>query len=338
MNRTIEKVKVAVIGGGAFGETHLRTFQGMPQVEITGIYTLEAPRGESLAALYGGKSYRNLNELADDTTVDLVSIATPENLHLEPFSRMIESGKAVYVEKPLATTLEEAHLMLEGARNVIAMSGHCLRFEQRLAAIFARLIGVKRHHLSFRNRRTRLEKETYSRVHPAYSMLCHELDLSNAFAESPFRRVMAMETKYSEGQVDGMTILIEYENGVTSSVEGGWYLPKQEGCIEDDFISVVSAAGVDELRIPHQGYIHIGPRGVEIPNFYYGYTVHGTEYGPLRAAFDYMVQCVLTQTQPAISTIADAYAAVELVEAALLSARESRWVLREEISFHQQSI
>ncbi len=97
-------------------------------------------------------------------------------------------------------------------------------------------------------------------------MLCHELDLSNAFAESPFRRVMAMGTRYSEGQVDGMTILIEYENGVTSSVEGGWYLPTQSGCIEDDFVSIVSAAGVDEMKIPHQGYLRIGPGGLEVPN------------------------------------------------------------------------
>jgi UDP-N-acetylglucosamine 3-dehydrogenase len=331
MKTTVEKIRAAVIGGGAFGETHLRTFKGMPQIDVAGVYTLEASRGEALATVYGGKSYRDLSELVDDASVDLVMIATPENHHLEPFTRMIDAGKAVYVEKPLATSLEEARKMLEGARKGIAMSGHCLRFEQRLAAVFARLTGVKRHHLSFRNRRTRLEKETYGRVHPAYSMLCHELDLSNAFAESPFLRVMAMETKYSEGQVDGMTILIEYENGVTSSVEGGWYLPRQDGCIEDDFVSIVSAAGVDELKIPHQGYVHIGPKGVEIPNLFYGNTVYGVEYGPLRAAFDYMVQCILTQTQPTISTIADAYAAVELVGAALLSARESRWVRREEI-------
>lgn len=332
MKKTIEKLRVAVVGGGAFGETHLRTFKGMSQIEIAGVYTLEFARGEELAANHGGRAYRGLEELADDESVDLVSIATPENQHLEPFLKIIGAGKAVYVEKPLATTLEEARRMLDASRNGIAMSGHCLRFEQRLASVFARLAGVKRHHLSFRNRRTRLEKETYGRVHPAYAMLCHELDLSNAFAESPFRRVLAMETRYSEGQVDGITILIEYENGVTSSVEGGWYLPKQEGCIEDDFISVVSEAGVDELKLPHHGYVHIGPKGVEVPNLYYGYSVQGIEYGPLRAAFDYMVQCLLTHTPPATSTIADAYAAVELVEAAILSVREERWVQRVEVA------
>ena len=56
------------------------------------------------------------------------------------------------------------------------------------------------------------------------------------------------------------------------------------------------------------------------------------EYGPLRAAFDYMVNCLIAGTRPTVSTIADAYAAVELVEAALLSAREARWVKHEEIT------
>ena len=330
--KPFQQIRAAVVGGGAFGEAHLRTFQSMPEVEVAGVYTLEQPRGAELAARYGGTAYTDLDALADDKSIDLVSIATPENHHLKPFSRLIEAGKAVYVEKPLATTLSEARTMLDSSRNALAMSGHCLRFEQRIATVLDRLHGVPKHHLSFRNRRTRHEKQTYGRVHPAYAMLCHELDLSNAFAESPFRRVMAMETHYSEGQVDGMTILIEYENGVTSSVEGGWYLPMQNGCIEDDFVSIVSAAGVDEMKIPHQGYLRIGPDGLEVPNLYYGFTVQGVEYGPLRAAFDYMVRCLLSGTKPATCTIADAFAAVELVEAALLSVRESRWVRREEIS------
>ena len=325
-------IKAAVVGGGAFGEMHLRTFQSMPQVEVAGVFTLEPSRGAELCARYGGVSYESLDALVKDAGVDLVSIATPENHHREAFERLTSAGKAVYVEKPLATSLEDARAMRDCAGSGIAMSGHCLRFEQRLAVVFERLRGVRKHHLSFRNRRTRQEKETYGRVHPAHAMLCHEIDLSNAFAESPFARVMAMETRYSDGQVDGMTILIEYENGVTSCVEGGWYLPTQNGCIEADFMSIVSALGVDEVKIPHQGYVHIGEKGLEIPNLYYGCTIHGMEYGPLRAAFDYMVNCLIAGTRPTVSTIADAYAAVELVEAALLSAREARWVKHEEIT------
>ncbi len=329
---SLKKVKAAVIGGGAFGETHLRTLAGMPQVEIAGLYTLEAARGEELAARYGGRSYPSLDALASDDSIELVTIATPEQHHLEPFRTVAAAGKAIYIEKPLATSLTEAREIVELSRGLTAMSGHCLRFEHRLVSLFEKLQGVAKHHLSFRDRRTRLEKETYGRVHPAYSMLCHEIEISNAFAESRFRRVLAMETRFSEGQIDGMTILIEYENGVTSSVEGGWYLPKQNGCIENDFATIVSAAGVDEVQMPQLGLYSITGEGVSIPNLAYGHSIYGVEYGPLRAAFDYLTSCMAQGRQPQIATVEDAFHAVELIEAALRSIKEGRWITRSEIS------
>jgi predicted dehydrogenase len=128
-----------------------------------------------------------------------------------------------------------------------------------------------------------------------------------------------------------MNILIQYENGVTSSVEGGWYLPTQTGCIEDDFISIVSDLGVHEIRIPHFGYSVLGGDGVRFPNLAYGYEVGGIQYGPLRAAFDYMTTCISEGIRPRISTIQDALNAVELIEAAMLSVGDGRWVSREEL-------
>lgn len=320
--------KAAVVGGGAFGEAHLRTYASMPQVEVAGVYTLERDRGEALSRQYGGVNYESLESLVNDKSVDVVSIVTPEDRHLETFQVLAAAGKAIYVEKPLATDLVEARKILELSRGTMAMSGHCLRFEHRLAQVFARLQGVPKHHLSFRDRRTRQEKDTYGRVHPAYAMLCHEIELSNAFAESPFARVMALETRISEGQVDGMTLLIEYANGVTSVVEGGWYLPRQTHCIENDFVTILSAQGIDEMTMPHLGYYRLSEEGMEIPNLAYGHGIYGVEYGPLRAAFDYFINCLATETVPRISTIEDAFCAVELIDAAIRSAAENRWVER----------
>lgn len=327
-----KNIKVAVIGGGAFGEVHLQTLQSMPQVEVAGVFTLDRERGAILAQKYGGTNFSSLADLLADESIRWVTIATPEHLHLDTFEAAAQSGKAIYVEKPLATSLREARAICELAGPLIAMSGHCLRFEARVAHAWASLQSATKYHLSFRDRRTRLEKETYGRVHPAYAMLCHEIELSNAFAGSRFARVLAMETRFSEGQVDGMNLLINYENGVTSSVEGGWYLPTQKGCIEDDFISIVSDQGVHEIRIPHSGYSILTGQGVEFPNLQYGNDVHGVQYGPVRAAFDYMAKCISEDRQPQISTIQDAFNAVELIEAALRSASENRWVSRAEMA------
>lgn len=299
----------------------------MPHVEIAGLYTLERHRGEALCRRYGGHCYQSIDELASDQTIDLVSIATPENAHYEPFKLLAEKNKAVYVEKPLATSLAEANEMLNLSRSIIAMSGHCLRFESRLAHVFAQRSKLGRlRHMSFRDKRTQGEKEVYGRVHPAYCLLCHEIELSNAFAQDRFKRVCALEARFSEGQVDGMNILIEYYNGVTSSIEGGWYLPTQESLKENDRCTLDFAGGIFEITLPNLGFTFLSSDGYQFLNQQYEFNVYGMEFGALRSALEYMVHCIENQTQPEISTIQDGYEAVRLIEAALQSAKTGQWI------------
>lgn len=323
-------VRAAVIGGGAFGECHLKTFSSMPNIELAGLYTLERDRGEALCRQHGGKCYPSLEELASDPSIDLVSIATPENTHFEPFKVLAERKKSIYVEKPLATTLAEAREMLALSRSIIAMSGHCLRFESRVAHVLEQQKSLGRvRHMSFRNKRLHSEKEVYGRVHPAYALFCHDIELSNAFARDRFKRVCALETRFSEGQVDGMNILIEYRNGATSSIEGGWYMPTQGALKENDRCSLDFEEGIFEIALPNMGFTFLSSKGYQFFNQQYEFSVYGMEFGALRSAFEYMVQCVQNQTQPEISTIEDGYEAVRLIDAALQSARTGQWVAGE---------
>jgi len=320
-------VRAAVVGGGAFGECHLRTLRAMPQIELAGLYTLERDRGEALCSRYGGKYFQSFEELADDPTIHLVTIATPENAHFDAFQRLAVRQKAIYVEKPLSTSLAEAQQMLELSRSVIAMSGHCLRFESRLAHVFAQRPALGRlRHMSFRDNRIQRDKEIYGRVHPAYCLLCHEIELSNAFAQDRYKRVCAVNTQFSPGQVDGMNILIEYHNGVTSSIEGGWYLPSQDSLVDNDRCTLHFEAGTFEILLPNLGFTFLNSDGFHFFNQQYEFNVHGMEFGALRAAFEYMVQCIENHAQPQISTIQDGYEAVRLVEAALESSHTGQWV------------
>ncbi len=329
---TIHPLKAAVVGGGAFGECHLKTWSAMPHVSVVGLYTLEPERGEALCRKYGGKNYDSLDELACDPAIDVVSIATPEDAHLEAFKVLAEANKAVYVEKPLATSLTEAREMLDLSRSIIAMSGHCLRFESRMAQVFSQRdrLGQLRH-MSFRNKRRHREKDVYGRVHPAWALLCHEIELSNALAQDPFKRVCALETRFSDGQIDLMNILIEYHNGATSSIEGGWVMPSQESLAENDRCSIDFEHGTFEVAIPSLGFTFLDSHGLQLMNHQYEFSVYGMEFGSLRSAFEYMSQCVQDQVQPDISTIQDGYEAVRLIEAALQSAETGQWVRGEAI-------
>lgn len=325
-----QPIRAAVVGGGAFGECHLKTLHTMPQIEVAGVLELERNRGEALCRRYGGMCFSSLEELAADPTIGLVTIATPENAHFESFKRLAAAKKAIYVEKPLAISLAEARAMLELSRSIIAMSGHCLRFEARLAQVFAQRNKLGRlRHMSFRDKRIQGDKEKYGRVHPAYVLLCHEIELSNAFAQDRFKRVCALETHFSSGQIDGMNILIEYHNGVTASIEGGWLLPTQDSLIENDRCTLDFEAGTFEILLPNMGFTFLSNEGFQFFNQQYEFNVYGMEFGALRSAFDYLMRCMEEQTQPTISTIQDGYEAVRLVEAALQSVKTGQWVLGE---------
>jgi len=322
----MKKIKTAVIGGGAFGECHLRTYRSMAQVEIAGLYTLDANRGQALCKAYGGRLYGGLQELANDPSIDLVSIATPENAHFEAFKVLTEKKKAIYVEKPLSTSLDEAKQMLALSQSIIAMSGHCLRFESRVAHVFQQRERLGRlNHMSFRDRRPRQQKALYGRVHPAYVMLCHEIELANAFAGVPFKRVCAMESRFSEGQIDGMSILVEYENGATCTIEGGWYLPTAASFDENDLVSLDFDSGTFSIELPDTGFTFLGPEGNRMINQHYETSIYGMEFGALRSALEYMANCVVHKMRPQISTIEDGYNAVRLVDAAIRSASTGQW-------------
>ena len=324
---TRESIRAAVVGGGAFGECHLKTLASMPDVELVGLYTLEADRGEALCDRYGGRCFSSLEQLASDPSIDLVTIATPEDAHFESFRILAEQGKAIYVEKPLATSLAEATEMLELSRSITAMSGHCLRFESRLAQVFARREQLGRlRHMSFRNKRCHSEKAVYGRQHPAYVLFCHDIELSNSLAGEPFQRVCAMETRFSEGQVDGMNILIEYPGGTTCSIEGGWLLPTQESLAENDRFTLDFEAGTFEIALPNMSFSFLDSGGYRFFNQQYEHSVYGMEFGALRSAFEYLVGCLRHNTRPEISTIHDGFEAVRLIEAALESVRAGRWI------------
>lgn len=326
---TSNQIKVAVVGGGAFGECHLRTYRSMSQVEIAGVCTLDPERAKVLCERYGGIVYPSVQAIAADPGIDLVSIVTPEDAHVQPFQMLANAGKAIYVEKPLATSPDDAKPLLEASQFIIAMSGHCLRFESRFAYVFQQrdTLGQLRH-MSFKIRRTRAPKQLYGRVHPAYVLLCHGMELANAFAGVPFKRVCAIQSAFDPGQINSMSLLIEYENGASCVIEGGWILPDQSSVSENDAAVLDFDGGTFSIHLPHDGFRVLAPGQHRFINQHYEHSVYGMERGALRNALEYMVGCVKSGTNPTISTIADGFNAVSLVEASIRAAETGAWVHR----------
>jgi predicted dehydrogenase len=144
-------------GGGAFGRFIASALPLVPGVALRGIAGTDALRArhaaEALGIPYWTVNYRELIAHAD---VDVVIVASPPHLHAEMALATLRSNKAVFVEKPLATSLADGLELLDEARRrgVPASIDYVMRFsplyQAAKAIVQAKALGTLRR-MEFRN-------------------------------------------------------------------------------------------------------------------------------------------------------------------------------------------
>jgi len=110
------KLRAAVVGLG-MGTAHMKAFHQNPQTVLAAIAGKETDRLALLAKEFNvEKTATDWQELVDDPTIDIISIATPNSLHHPIAVAALKAGKHVFCEKPLAITAEQAEDMVSTAK------------------------------------------------------------------------------------------------------------------------------------------------------------------------------------------------------------------------------
>ncbi|MGF1635023.1 MAG: Gfo/Idh/MocA family protein [Phycisphaerae bacterium] len=113
----MDKVKLAVAGGGAISQRrHLPEAMAHEHVEIVAICDPRADRVATLAEKYDAEPYTDFEKMLKEVDCDAVVVATPNADHCPQALAALAAGKHVLVEKPMATTREEAKAMIEAAK------------------------------------------------------------------------------------------------------------------------------------------------------------------------------------------------------------------------------
>ncbi|MFL5616988.1 MAG: Gfo/Idh/MocA family protein [Gemmatimonadaceae bacterium] len=123
-----------MIGAGGLGYHHVRILRDMQGPAFAGFFDARVDRAEQVARELGVTAHPSLDALLD--VVDAVTIVVPTPAHFAVAREVLGRGIHALIEKPIATTLDEADEMLAVARanGALVQTGHVERFNQAIRA------------------------------------------------------------------------------------------------------------------------------------------------------------------------------------------------------------
>ena len=123
------KIRVAIIGAGRMGQRHAEAYKMIKDVELVGFADNITKNANGLAKKFKVEAL-TINQILSDDTIDAVNVCTPNIDHAKISIKVLNSGKHVLVEKPMAISLADCDKMINAAHknNVKLMVGQTYRF------------------------------------------------------------------------------------------------------------------------------------------------------------------------------------------------------------------
>jgi predicted dehydrogenase len=205
-----------VIGVGNMGQHHARIWATLPGSHFVGLADPDTARVQEIAHRYGVPAYADYRQLLSQ--VDVVSIAAPTTLHHEIARDCLAQGVHVLVEKPLASSLDEARSLVQAAQEsgLVLQVGHVERFNPT----FVELVNVLNSHeiLAMDARRLSPFATRAADVSVVYDLMVHDLDLILALEDTLPTTVQAAGRKARSPQLDHVMALLTFADGRVASL------------------------------------------------------------------------------------------------------------------------
>ncbi len=203
------ELRVGVVGIGYLGRFHAAKYAAMSGTNLVGLADLLPERARECADKLGTKAFPSHRQLLGK--VDAVSVVVPTNRHYEVAKEFLLAGSDVLVEKPIASTLEEAEELIALAREQgrILQVGHVERFNPVILAardkIRAPILIDCRRLTPFRGRGTEVDV--------VLDLMIHDLDIILSLVRSPVRKVHAAGIALVTEKTDFANSRLEFECG-----------------------------------------------------------------------------------------------------------------------------
>ena len=248
----MKKIKIAVIGTGLVGSFHAETFYRNPYADLIAVCDTDQQKCKSIADRFNCKAYSEFSDLLNTENLDAVTIATSEQIRVEPAVLAVEKGLKILLEKPLGKSLHEIDNLVNKIKNhdKLISVNFILHEDPRYKIMKER---IKNNEIGnivscyARRRGNRFGIEIYAPwTDLLSSTLIHDIQMVMSINKSKPIRVFAESVtrecaKYDSQ--DAVMALIKFADGSIASFETSWVLPKNQPEPLDPSLQVVGDKG-----------------------------------------------------------------------------------------------
>ena len=207
-------INIGVIGTGHLGRHHARIYSGMDDVRLVGVLDRDPGRATEVAAASGCEAVGSLPELLG--RVDAVSVAVPTEQHVDVGRACLDAGVHVLVEKPIASDLAGADLLIDAARRNrrLLQVGHVERFNPVVQAACR----VATQPQFFEVHRLNRFSMRGLDVDVVLDLMIHDIDIILSMVNSPIAEVRAVGIPVLSTRADIANVRIEFGSGCVANL------------------------------------------------------------------------------------------------------------------------
>ena len=207
------RLRMGVIGAGHFGRYHALKVAASPRAELVGVFDQDTERAKTVGWETGAPDL-TLDALLD--AAEAVVIAAPAEAHHALAARALRAGRHVLVEKPIASTLDQADELAALARagGLVLQVGHLERF----SAAYQALSGNVQAPLYIEAVRIAPFKPRGTDVSVILDIMIHDLDLVLALIDSPIVSVDAVGAAVASPHEDIANARLRFASGAVATI------------------------------------------------------------------------------------------------------------------------
>ena len=207
-------LKVGIFGVGHLGKFHITNWKEIEGVKIVGFFDPNNDNANEVINTHGLKRFSDEEKLIE--ACDIIDVITPTNLHYEVCMMAIRKGKHVFVEKPLAHTLQEGKDLVNMVREagVKMQVGHVERFNPAYLALKELNLNpmfIEVHRLAQFNPRG-------TEVSVILDLMIHDIDIILSLVKSDVKSISASGVAVMTDTPDIANVRIEFNNGCVANL------------------------------------------------------------------------------------------------------------------------